>query len=140
MKEKLNSKEWELMKREAIVRMEMLNLCENVIDEFEEEAQLYRSEFNGILYWLDERQQTCVAEVQEDYNILVYHIIHSHTEFGELLSMLYVSRHKEEWEEDREFLKQGYPIAYVKNLSIPEFSEFGSIGIQPCIGGVKRIA
>ena len=95
---------------------------------------------DGILYWLDERQQMCVAEVQKDYNILVYHIIHSHTEFGELLSMLYVSRHREEWEEDREFLKQGYPIAYVKNLSIPEFSEFGSIGIQPCIGGVKRIA
>lgn len=140
MKKTVTIEEREAMKAEAIKRMKMLKLHENAIKEFEEESKLNLSEFGGILYWLNEEQKEFVSKVEEDKNILVYHIIHSHTEFGELLSMLYVTSDQEEWEFDREYLKEGYPIAYVANLSAPECSEFGSIGVQPCIGGLRRTA
>ena len=53
---------------------------------------------------------------------------------------LFVSDYKdEEWEMDREDLKKGVVLSYVYNYDVPEFSEFGSIGIEPTIAaGLKR--
>lgn len=45
-----------------------------------------------------------------------------------------------EWERDRADLKDGYPFAYVENLSTPDFSEFGSVGIEVCVGRLVRTA
>lgn len=127
-------------KTEAIKRMKLLKLHENPIREFEEEGRLNLSENGGILYWLDEKQQECVKEFETKYNALVYHVIHDLTEFGELLSFLYVSDSEDEWEYDLDDLKQGYPFVYVKNLDDDMCSEFGSIGIKPQCGGIVRTA
>ena len=77
---------------------------------------------------------------EEEYNAVVYHVIHSHTNFGELLSLLYVSEHEEEWEYDREDLEEGIAVAYVENLTYWDCSEMGSIGIEPRNGGLARTA
>lgn len=127
-------------KIEAIKRMKLLKLHENPIREFEEEGRLNLSENGGILYWLDEKQQEYVKEFETKYNALVYHVIHDFTEFGELLSFLYVSDSEDEWEYDLDDLKQGYPYVYVKNLDDDMCSEFGSIGIKPRCGGIVRTA
>ena len=127
-------------KAEALKRMRMLHLHDNVVREFEQEDKLNLSEHGGFLYWLNEDQKEVVAQFEEKYNAVVYHVVHDYTEFGELLSLLYVSDESEEWEYDLEDVKDGYPYAYVKNLTDDWCSEFGRIGIKSQIGGLMRIA
>ena len=131
-------------KEEAISRMRKLKLMENPIREFEEEGKLNMSEgvppIAGILYWVEEENvKQAIAEFEEEYNALVYHVIHTMTEFGNLYAFLYVSEHEEEWEMDNDDLenyKQG--VVYVYNATNPEFSELGTIGIEPMNGGLYR--
>ncbi len=130
----------ELQKEEAIERMKTLKLHENVVREFTEEGKLNLSEGYGALYWLDDKQQAYVNAFEQKYKALVYHVLHNLTEFGELLAFLYVSNEKEEWQYDRDDLKDGYACAFVENLDEPSFSEFGSIGVKPQFGGVIRTA
>lgn len=70
---------------------------------------------------------------------MVYHIIHSKTEFGELFSMLWTTSYEEEWETERENLEEGYVFAYVKNITDDWCSEFGDIVINERFGGLCRI-
>lgn len=127
-------------KQEAIERMKLLKLCPNIIKEFEKENIVNLSEHGGILYWLDSDQQAIVDSFEAEHDALVYHVIHSFTEFGELYSLLYVSKYEEEWETDREDLKDGYALVYVKNVDDDMCSEFGSICIKPQFGGLVRTA
>ena len=125
---------------EALKRMELLKLHENVIDDFKEIALLNQSELGGILYWVEGETEKKIREWEEKTGNLVYHVIHDYTEFGELLSLLYVSTYEEEWETDREDIQDGYALAYVMNLTDDWCSEYGSIGIRPQWGGVVRTA
>ena len=125
---------------EALKRMELLKLHENVIDDFKEIALLNQSELGGILYWVEGEMEKKIHEWEEKTGNLVYHVIHDYTEFGELLSLLYVSQYEEEWETDREDIQDGYALAYVMNLTDDWCSEYGSIGIRPQWGGVVRTA
>jgi len=110
----------------------------NIIKEFSNEGILNLS-LNAALYYLNDKQLARVQEFEQQYHTLVYHVIHNYTQFGELLSFLYVSQHIEEWEYDRRDLKEGYPFVYVANLTDEICSEFGHIEIRPCVGGVIRI-
>lgn len=127
-------------KIEAIERMKLLQLHENAIREFEEEGKLNLSENGGFLYWLNDEQQARVRAFEKEHDALVYHVIHSYTCGDEHLVYLYVSDYPDEWEYDRDDIKSGYPLAYVDNLSCEWCSEFGSIGIEPNIGGLRRTA
>lgn len=127
-------------KIEAIARMKMLKLHTNAINEFDKEDILNLSENDGILFWLDEKQMKLVKSFELKHNAVVYHVIHNYTEFGELLSFLYVSKNKDEWGYDRDDIKHGYVVAYVLNLDDDCCSEFGSIGIKSQFGGLVRIA
>ena len=125
---------------EALKRMELLKLHENVIDDFKEINLLNQSEHGGILYWVEGEMEKKIREWEEKTGNLVYHVIHDYTEFGELLSLLYVSAYEDEWEMERADLVDGYPLAYVMNLTDDWCSEYGSIGIRPQWGGVVRTA
>lgn len=125
---------------EALKRMELLKLHENVIDDFKEISLLNQSELGGILYWVEGEMEKKIREWEEKTGNLVYHVIHDYTEFGELLSLLYVSTYEDEWETDREDIQDGYALAYVMNLTDDWCSEYGSIGIRPQWGGVVRTA
>lgn len=99
------------------------------------------SEYGGILYWLDEKKQNFVKAFEERTGALVYHMIESHTGFGVLLTMLYVTKYEEEWERDqRQMVEDGYICAYVENLTDPLFSEIGGVMVKPMNGGVIRVA
>lgn len=56
----------------------------------------------------------------------VYHVI----EDGKSLVLLCVTKHKEDWEKDRDDLEAGKTQAYVVNLSAPSLSEFGNISLD----------
>ena len=122
---------------EAISRMKMINLLGNVIDDFKNKRQLYRSE-HAILYWLNDEELSMVRKWESETGNVVFHVIKNQMEFGLCYSFLYVSTYKEEWEYEREELLEGYPLVYVKNMDDENCSEYGSIGIKAVYGGVLR--
>ena len=138
----------EAQKVEALLRMKKLDLHENAIREFKEEGKLNLSEGQrlwgkipvGVLYWLSEEEMQMVKEFEKENGGLVYHVIKTNTNFGLLYSMLYVSKHPEEWEDDDASLEEGYAFAYVKNATDDFLSELGEIMIKPAFGGVVRTA
>ncbi len=80
-----------------------------------------------------------IRKFEEESNGLVYHVIKTQMNFGLMYSFLYVSEYIEEWKMDMEDLGDNQTLAYVVNTTMPDCSEFGTIGIEPSIGGLKRI-
>jgi len=131
----------EKMKEEALQRMRILKLYSTVLQDFAANEQINYSFSNfAFLYWLDEDMEKRVHRFEEEYGYRVYHVIDSRTSIGRMLSYLYVSSNEEEWELDRQDLKDGYPFVYVENVDNEILSEFGNIGIELRNGGVIRIA
>lgn len=124
-------------KEEAVARMRLLNLTPKVIKEFSERRKVYLS-FGGLLLNLSTSQKEKIHNFETENNCLVYHVIYDHTSFGEMLTLLYVSKYSEEWEQDRADIKEGFPMAYVINLDNDEFSEFGSVGVKTYNDGLIR--
>lgn len=136
-------------KQEAIKRLEILEneylLHKNVLKEFKQDETIYYSEtfnklFSGILYWLRNKDEFIekVNEIEEKRNIYVYHCILTHTAFGDLLTMLYVSNDEEFWDFEKEQLQDGYSSSYVWNMSFELDSGFGDVGINGVNGGIVR--
>lgn len=122
---------------EAVARMKLLGILKTPIKEFKEDGVINRSE-NGILYWLDDEEKKMVADFEEEYSCVVYHVIKTFSTLGLMYSLLYVSKHMDEWEMDREDILDGRAFVYVVNKDMPDCSEFGTIGIRPSFGGVIR--
>lgn len=130
---------------EAINRMKKLDLHENTIKEFMVERKLNKSipvrmgsAVVGSLFLLNEDEEAIVREIEDDYNIVVYHVIENNTDFGKLLTMLYVSSEVEEWQYDEELFDSNCQFAYVKNLDDDLCSEFGTINYAKAYGGLVR--
>ena len=122
--------------------MESLRLKEDIIDNFKN-GELWQSTSGGDLYRLSEDQDLRILQFEEKYNCSVYHVIHDdYTMIDgtkmEMENYLYVSDSVSEWKEDRDILKEGLMYGYVNNLTCPEFSELGEIGIAPRDGGLIR--
>ncbi len=128
----------ENQKTEAIKRMKMLSLGENVINDFITDNNLYKSEICGFLYWLNDEEKNIVEQFEKENNAVVYHIIKSYSNFGTLLNIFYVSQHTDEWEYDISNISENIQLCYVKNLSDEMCSEFGYIGFKKNIGGLIR--
>lgn len=133
------------MKTEALERMKMLHIAGNVCNAFRQSNRLYYSEristvYDGILYFLDNNPtyEKLVKDFEDKNNYLVYHVQLTHTGFGDLLALLYVSNRENEWEEDKLMLKSGDAVSYVYNLTDPQLSETGLIGVAPRNGGITR--
>ena len=130
----------EIKKEEAIYRMKLMNIIPDAIKQFEEENTVMVSENPfGFLYWLNDDQKKLVADFEAEYDSLVYLANLCNTEFGRLLSLFYVSDHKNEWKMDMDDIKDGYAMVYCINLDDPYSSEFGTIAFQSINGGIKRI-
>ena len=136
-------------KEEATERLKILEkefgVHPNVLKEFKTDKTIYYSEtitkfFRGILYWLHNKEEFVakVKEIEQQHNIYVYHCIFSHTNFGDLLTMLFVSNDQDFWEFEREQLKDGYAGVYVWNMSFEQDSAFGDVGINGANGCLVR--
>ena len=126
--------------KEAVERMKLLELYPTVIKEFINEKVINKSEHIGILYWLDDDEKKFVEDFENEHNAVVYHIIKTYTTIGCMLSVFYVSDDEAEWESDREDMKIGEQLCYVKNLDNEDCSEYGFICFQKNCGGLMRIA
>ena len=124
---------------EAIERMKLLKLDNSCIEAFVK-GKVWESEGFGALYQLRDEEQMIVDKFEAHHEgCLVYHMIHNKFEFGECYSILYVSPDKDEWQRDKDDIKDGYVFAYVENIDDDFCSEFGSIAISPSFGGLVRI-
>ena len=124
---------------EAIERMKLLKLDKQCIEAFTK-GKVWESEGIGALYEVNDEEQFIIDKFEAHHEgCLVYHMIHNVYEFGECYSILYVSSDKDEWEDDKANIKEGYVFAYVENIDDPWCSEFGSIAVKPSIGGLMRL-
>ena len=127
------------VKAETISRIKTLidkyDLNSNVLKYFRK-GQVYYSYLTamGMMGSIDtisynkEYEQVVKDFETENKGYVVYHAIESITPQGKLLSLLYTSDDKENWECER--LEDNYLLAYVENFSEPNFSEFGDIFID----------
>ena len=131
----------EKKKEEAIKRMNALGLFKPCIKAFTKYDELQLTEPTGGLYEFNDNAElnAKVKEFEEEYDALVYHVIHTYTQFGELFNFLYVSDYEEEWEMDNADIEDGYVVAYVWNKSDDFLSEIGSIVVRERFGGLVRV-
>lgn len=131
----------ELKKAEALKRMTALDLFEPCIRVFNKRDEVQLSEMTGGLYEFsdDAELNAKIKEFEEQYNALVYHVIHTFTQFGELYNFLYVSDYDDEWEMEWEDLQDNYVFSYVWNKTDEWCSEFGTIAVKQKFGGLVRV-
>lgn len=128
-------------KVEAIKRMKSLGIFHETISQFENDDLISESiPPVGACFWVNGEQLERIREFESEYNALVYFVIHSYTNIGEMENYLYVSDYTEEWEQDRCDIEQGQQLAYVFNHDMPDCSEFGHIGVELTLAaGLRRI-
>lgn len=111
-------------KQEINLRTEMFTRGDN----FPKKGYLVE---NGRQRKMTEEEVSLIEKIEKEKSIEVYLVSTSRTEFGELVNLIYVSDYPEEWEDDRRDIEEYMPYAYVVNLTVPHFSEFGRIIVDP---------
>lgn len=131
------------LKEEALRRMKMLKLLDNGYDspvgDFKLNGSVWKSEYHGILYYLEPEEKKIVQQVEKKYskyNMKVYHCYKAHTQYGEILFMLYVSDDEKSPRLFDHNLKSNIVYLYAYNMSEPAFSEFGTMYIHSQYGGI----
>lgn len=118
-------------KQEAIQRMQKLRIFPGTIQQFEDDGYISISEPPfGAFYWADDEDLQRIRAFEAENDALVYLVVRSFTNIGQMDSYLYVSDYAEEWPTDNEDLKNDEPLVYVFNHDMPDCSEFGCIGIE----------
>lgn len=118
-------------KVEAVKRMKEIGVFPQTIQQFETANYISISEPPfGAFYWAAGEDLQRIREFEEQSNGLVYLVVRSYTEMGRMDCYLFVSDYREEWELEKEDLKNGAPLCYVYNRDVPYFSEYGCIGIE----------
>ena len=141
----------ETMIKEAVNRMRQLGLYEITVNNFTESGTVkksVRTRITGIgsqpiitasIYDLSKEQQKCIADFEKEYDSFVYHVIETHFEFGIVNDLLYVSNNTDQWEMEQEDLSYKTPCVYCVNTTYPDYSEFGSIALEPRGTGLIRV-
>ena len=106
-------------------------------------GEILCSEGEGMVYDPEPEIIEKMHEVEKEYDIVVWHIIHDiliddDGDEMEMYSMLYFSPEDDTYR--RNYGDGCYPeMAYVYNVTVPEFSEHGTVVCQPANGGLKRM-
>ncbi len=116
--------------------MKMLELHQNVIDDFEKNNRLNKSETRfGLLFWLTDDEIKMVNYFESQYKVLVYHVIKTETvDLGTIYDLLYVT----EDDVDMQFVIEKLNNNIVLSYSITPFPEKGFISIKKSNDGLVR--
>lgn len=131
----------EKKKEEAIKRMKTLELYSPCIKAFKDRDEVQLSEPTGGLYEFhdDVQLNEIIKRIEQQFNCLIYHVVHSYTQFGELYNCMMVSDYEEEWKMENEDIKDGYVFCWVENVDDDMCSEMGSIVVKGRFGGLVRV-
>lgn len=106
--------------------------------------RLYYSErtsamFPAVLYYLDNdpKYERIARDFEKKTGCMVFHATLTHTEFGDLLDLLYVPNDSEYIDAFLTDSQQGYFLSYCYNLDSGE-AELGTIRVRPRMGGIER--
>lgn len=124
------------MKREAVKRMYRLKLNFAVIDDFEY-GRLRCSDHDKMTAVPDEILKE-IAEWEKQFHNLVYHVIHGDF-MHETYECLSVSCYKEDWDYENSIMDDNWVMSHSINISIPAYTESGSIKIKNNNGILQRI-
>lgn len=128
-----------LIKQEAVKRMNLLGLSAKIIQSFREHRKIYIwNDETMKLLALNTFEQKIVSNFERKHRCVVYYAMCTSTNFGELISFLFVTPYENEWNIERRDLKENRTIAYVYNTETPEFSEIGYIEFKPSADGNLR--
>lgn len=136
-----------LMRKQAVKMLKLLNVKKPIIKEFETKSRIGLSD-QGLGCYLSRNvpwEKEILNEIDRFENRtgnLVYHVIHSETQYGTIWNLLYVSKYSDEWSDMMSLAREGLVYAYAYNETYPELSEAGSIKVEadPFWGGLYRIA
>ena len=129
----------EQMKKEAVSALKTIGSWEPYTQAFEKNnvVTMYES-FGGYYIKPETEIAKKIKEVENQYNGLVYAVIHNMTTIGEMYSLLWISQYDEEVITEADGRKH-YAFAYVWNKDEDMYSEFGDILVEPMFGGLIRV-
>ena len=125
----------ERQKEEAVLRMDLMGIHEDIIIEFQKSDDVSLSE-NGKYYPLDDQLKEDVRRFEQEHDATVFLVVRMSSVYGTLDSLLFVGKYDEEWELSQEDLEDGYAMSYTINRDYPDCSEMGSISFRVTPEGV----
>lgn len=128
----------ELLKQEAIKRMKMLKINDDVVTIFNSSNKLLCSNY-GFITEVPPNVIQQIKDWEKRYGNLAYHVIYSKLFGYEIYNALSVSNYKEDWIYERRIINDGWAMAYTVNVTKPDFSESGSIKLYNFQGILERI-
>jgi hypothetical protein len=88
--------------KEALKRLDMMNISMHWFLLFRFKREIALSNFNNRIVNLPIGIKNLVTTFEKDNEAIVYHVIESHSNFGIIFCLLYVSNNEEQW--DSEFI------------------------------------
>lgn len=116
----------ETMKLEALERMKRLNIKQDIRDLFGASEKILCSNYDRVT----EVPSMILKEIkkwEERYGNLVYHVVYSELYGCKIYNALSVSAYKDDWNFENALIDDVRSMAYTINVTIPEYSESGSI-------------
>ena len=126
------------MKKQAVKNMQALGLDDKAIKSFEKDNKVYCSE-GGYLVEVPGKIKQKIYEYEKTYGFLVYHVIHSILWNYETYECLYVSCYEEDWAYDDMLTETSWVMSHSENLTVPDFTEAGSIKVKNYNNTLVRI-
>lgn len=117
---------------EAINRMKIIGISEDMQNHLSngDGVPVYFTNLDNASAFVNPLPESYIRKFEKRFNALVYCVITTDTSLGNMESLLFVSDYKEEWEDDRADLLDGYVMTWTENLTYPACSEFGSIAFE----------
>lgn len=129
-------------KQEAIRRLHVLadrfNLGAKLENYFNQDRLYYSYGYSMDTIHYDESYAESVKEFEEQYQCLVYHAIETGTQFGKMLSFLYVSDNRANWPAEEVAGDTIMSYTYIIEDGWDE-GEFGDIRLGSPMGYLMRI-
>lgn len=123
-------------KEQAIKYMSIMKFPQHIIDQFKQNICL---SYKGTTQSVPTKLIDQFRQIEQEYNIMIYHITRTDTEFGICYECYHVSNEEDEWEYELEDVKHLHPFAYVINTSEPMFSEFGMVAVKVHPTHIQRV-
>jgi hypothetical protein len=127
------------MQEEAVKRMKKLHIDSEAIRLFQDEKKLrcsYENEITDVPDYIQDE----IEKWEKEFKNLVYHVVYSDIYGYRIFNCLSVSCYKEDMHYENSIMMDNRVMAYCINLTIPEFTESGSIIVAVNNGVLLRLA
>ena len=132
------------LKEKAIKYLEQLKIYKPYINGFKSKGQkvCFYENFGGFWVFQEPEIEKKMHEIEKENNAICYAITHEFADFGECWDFLLTTKIGLEENEEELYYEQNlncfFALAYVYNISHPNWSELGRVGVQSFGGGIKR--